>query len=167
MAGMIPRSNSATGNSTGSNFPEAPMDGKLYGRRMQRWDEITQAFYRGAFPDKQGLVSAHPSDISGAFAVVLDTGTFWIWSASGWADTGKNASGVGIEEAPKDGWPYVRQDGDWVKDKGGSGGVGKHAELPDLLPEGIAGDEANHITNAQLEFILDYVERRPVRPTNL
>ena len=48
----------------------------------------------------------------------------------------------------------------------GTGG-GKHAELPDLLPDGITGSEANHITDAQLEFILDYVERRPVRPINL
>lgn len=149
-------------------IPDAP-DEDLYVRTIGEWKKLTQAFYRGAFMDAPALIIAHPSDVAGAFAVVFESGTFWIWNGTGWVDTEKNASGVGIEEAPKDGKPYVRKDGDWAEQQGGGGGggVGKHAELPDLLPEGITGDEANHISNSQLEFILDYVERRPVRPTNL
>lgn len=166
MAGMIPRSNSSTGTSVGGGIPDAP-DNRLYLRTRGAWIESMQAYYRGVFVDKQGLISAHPSDIYGAFAVVLDTGTFWIWSAAGWVDTEKNASGVGIEEAPADDFGYLRKNKNWVRASSGGVGVGKHAELPDLLPDGITGDAANHITDAQLEFIKDYVERRPVRPTNL
>ena len=72
----------------------------------------------------------------------------------------------GLEKAPKKGMAVVSGE-NGVPVWGAPGnGVGEHADLPDLLPDGITGDEANHINNAQLEFINDYVERRPVRPVN-
>ena len=77
---------------------------------------------------------------------------------------------IGIEKAPNPNLAIMSDENGntvWKEVASSGGGVGEHAELPDLLPEGIAGDEANHITDAQLEFIKDYVERRPVRPTNL
>lgn len=55
-------------------------------------------------------------------------------------------------------------DMDWI-DAGS--GVGTHADLPDLLPSGIAAAEANHIDNAKWALVDTIEKARPLKPTNL
>lgn len=44
---------------------------------------------RGMFETAAALRAAHPTDVLGAFATVLDTMTLWIWNGADWADSGK------------------------------------------------------------------------------
>lgn len=44
---------------------------------------------RGTFETAAALRAAHPTDVLGAFATVLDTMTLWIWNGADWADSGK------------------------------------------------------------------------------
>ena len=44
---------------------------------------------RGTFETAAALRAAHPTDELGAFAIVLDTMTLWIWNGADWADSGK------------------------------------------------------------------------------
>lgn len=45
---------------------------------------------RGTFESAAALRAAYPTDVLGAWATVIETGTIWIWNGTGWADTGKN-----------------------------------------------------------------------------
>lgn len=102
----------------GGGIEEAPLDGKLYGRRMARWDPVptllTLIYYRGPFATPDELRAAHPTDIPGAYAVVSSTSSIWIWNHDKWEDTGATQTQAGILDAPKDGNTYGRKDGDWV-----------------------------------------------------
>ena len=103
---------------------EAPLDGKLYGRRMARWDEVpkllTLIYYRGPFATPDELKAAHPTDVPGAYAVVSSTSSIWIWNHDKWEDTGATQTQAGILDAPHDGKTYGRKDGDWVEAGGGT-----------------------------------------------
>lgn len=103
---------------------EAPLDGKLYGRRMARWDEVpkvyTLLYYRGPFATPDELRAAYPTDIPGAYAVVSSTSSIWIWNHDQWEDTGATQTQAGILDAPHDGKTYGRRDGDWVEAGGGT-----------------------------------------------
>lgn len=102
----------------GGGIEEAPLDGKLYGRRMARWDEVpkllTLIYYRGPFATPDELRAAYPTDIPGAYAVVSSTSSIWIWNHDKWEDTGATQTQAGILDAPHDGQTYGRKDGDWV-----------------------------------------------------
>ena len=103
---------------------EAPQDGKLYGRRMARWDEVpkllTLIYYRGPFATPDELKAAHPTDVPGAYAVVSSTSSIWIWNHDKWEDTGATQTQAGILDAPHDGKTYGRKDGGWVEAGGGT-----------------------------------------------
>lgn len=51
--------------------------------------EIDQGLYRGTFNTAADLAAAYPTDKAGAYAIVLATGTTWVWSGTEWTDTGK------------------------------------------------------------------------------
>lgn len=50
---------------------------------------IDQGLYRGTFNTAADLAAAYPTDKAGAYAIVLATGTTWVWSGAEWTDTGK------------------------------------------------------------------------------
>ena len=52
--------------------------------------------YRGAYEDAAALRAAHPADVLGAYATVLDTGTVWIWGGLDWTDTGHASAEIEI-----------------------------------------------------------------------
>ena len=74
---------------------------------------------------------------------------------------------IGIEKAPNPNLAIMSDENGNTVWKEPESRWGKHEALPDLSPSGIDPADANHITGEQLEFIKDYVNRRPVRPTNL
>lgn len=157
----------------GGGIEEAPLDGKLYGRRMARWDPVptllTLIYYRGPFATPDELRAAHPTDIPGAYAVVSSTSSIWIWNHDKWEDTGATQTQAGILDAPKDGNTYGRKDGDWVVT--GSGTVNEeqvvniikntqHNVLKSIQGgkmEGGQVTEAYHLTKEQWEQL-------PIRP---
>ena len=69
----------------------------------------------------------------------------------------------GLQEAPKDGKLYGRKNAGWSEViASGNAGASSHGELLDILGHG-----EMHISDDELNFITDYVERRPVKPVNL
>ena len=157
----------------GGGIEEAPLDGKLYGRRMARWDPVptllTLIYYRGPFATPDELRAAHPTDIPGAYAVVSSTSSIWIWNHDKWEDTGATQTQAGILDAPKDGKTYGRKDGDWVVT--GSGTVNEeqvvniikntpHNDLKSIQGGKVEDGkvtEAYHLTKEQWEGL-------PIRP---
>lgn len=168
---MLPRD---VGGGSGGGIEEAPLDGKLYGRRMARWDEVpkllTLIYYRGPFATPDELKAAHPTDIAGAYAVVSSTSSIWIWNHDKWEDTGATQTQAGILDAPKDGKTYGRKDGDWVEAGGGTVNEGQVTNIIKNTPhndlkaiqggkvEGGKVTEAYHLTKDQWEGL-------PVRPS--
>ena len=51
--------------------------------------KIDKGLYRGTFSTAADLAAAYPTDKAGAYAIVLATGTTWVWSGAEWTDTGK------------------------------------------------------------------------------
>ena len=168
---LLPRD---VGGGSGGGIEEAPLDGKLYGRRMARWDEVpkllTLIYYRGPFATPDELKAAHPTDVAGAYAIVLSTSSIWIWNHDKWEDTGATQTQAGILDAPKDGKTYGRKDGDWVEAGGGTVNEGQvtniikntpHNDLKAIQGGKIEGGkvtEAYHLTKDQWEGL-------PVRPS--
>lgn len=168
---LLPRD---VGGGSGGGIEEAPLDGKLYGRRMARWDPVptllTLIYYRGPFATPDELKAAHPTDMPGAYAVVSSTSSIWIWNHDKWEDTGATQTQAGILDAPKDGKTYGRKDGDWVEAGGGTvneeqvTNIIKNTPHNDLKAiqggkvEGGKVTEAYHLTKDQWEGL-------PVRPT--
>jgi len=79
-------------------------------------DEI-DTLYRGVYSDEAALAAAYPTDTTGAYAIVLSTGTLWICDGASWANSGKapetvpgvtptDAAGIRIEDVtiPAAGW---------------------------------------------------------------
>lgn len=168
---LLPRD---VGGGSGGGIEEAPLDGKLYGRRMARWDEVpkllTLIYYRGPFATPDELKAAHPTDVAGAYAIVSSTSSIWIWNHDKWEDTGATQTQAGILDAPKDGKTYGRKDGDWVEAGGGTVNEGQvtniikntpHNDLKAIQGGKIEGGkvtEAYHLTKDQWEGL-------PVRPS--
>lgn len=168
---LLPRD---VGGGSGGGIEEAPLDGKLYGRRMARWDEVpkllTLIYYRGPFATPDELKAAHPTDVAGAYAIVSSTSSIWIWNHDKWEDTGATQTQAGILDAPKDGKTYGRKDGDWVEAGGGTVNEGQVTNIIKNTPhndlkaiqggkvEGGKVTEAYHLTKDQWEGL-------PVRPT--
>lgn len=70
-------------------------DGKAWHLDTDSYNRfMNMQFYRGVFINPDALRAAHSTDVSGAYAVVLSTGTFWIWSseANAWIDTAVGAT---------------------------------------------------------------------------
>lgn len=168
---LLPRD---VGGGSGGGIEEAPLDGKLYGRRMARWDPVptllTLIYYRGPFATPDELKAAHPTDVAGAYAIVLSTSSIWIWNHDKWEDTGATQTQAGILDAPKDGKTYGRKDGDWVEAGGGTVNEGQVTNIIKNTPhndlkaiqggkvEGGKVTEAYHLTKEQWEGL-------PVRPS--
>lgn len=51
---------------------------------------------RGLFPDEAALTAAHPTDVAGAHATVVATGTMWLWNVAEakWKDSGQAPAGT-------------------------------------------------------------------------
>lgn len=158
----------------GGGIEEAPLDGKLYGRRMARWDEVpkllTLIYYRGPFVTPDELRAAYPTDVPGAYAIVSSTSSIWIWNHDKWEDTGATQTQAGILDAPHDGQTYGRKDGGWVV---AGGGTVSEDEVVNIIKntqhnilKGIQGGkvengrvtEAYHLTREEWEKL-------PVRPS--
>lgn len=168
---LLPRD---VGGGSGGGIEEAPLDGKLYGRRMARWDPVptllTLIYYRGPFATPDELKAAHPTDMPGAYAVVSSTSSIWIWNHDKWEDTGATQTQAGILDAPHDGKTYGRKDGDWVVV--GTGTINEeevillikktpHNDLKGIQGGKVEGGkvtEAYHLTKDQWEGL-------PVRPS--
>ncbi len=58
--------------------------------------ELSGSLYRGTFNTAADLAAAYPTDKAGAYAIVLSTGTTWVWSGAEWADTGKEPEQTSI-----------------------------------------------------------------------
>ena len=167
---LLPRD---VGGGSGGGIEEAPLDGKLYGRRMARWDPVptllTLIYYRGPFATPDELRAAHPIDVSGAYAVVSSTSSIWIWNHDQWEDTGATQTQAGILDAPHDGKTYGRKDGDWVEAGGGTVNEEQvtniikntpHNDLKSIQGGKVEGGqvtEAYHLTKEQWEGL-------PIRP---
>ena len=148
---------------------DAPADGNIHGRKDGAWTRIPNVaplmFYRGAKASPETLKAEHPTDVSGAYAVVLSTHTVWIWD-KGWVDTGETTTNAGIVDAPSDGKTYGRKNAAWVE--AGGGGIGDPKDIEHNSVSGIQGGrvedgrvvEAYHLSREEYEKL-------PNRPTIL
>lgn len=149
----------------GGGIDEAPLDGLLYGRKNAAWHEVpkltTLTYYRGAFANDATLKAEHPTDVSGAFAVVLATQTVWIWDGA-WTDTGTTTTNAGITDAPSDGKTYGRKNAAWVENQGG---IGSQTEV---IHNQISGLQGGKVENGQIteayHLTKEEWERLPFKP---
>ena len=80
-----------------SGRPGIGPDGAAWHLDTELYNRIKNSqFYRGLFTTGDALIAAYPVDVVGAYAIVLDTGTFWFWEglAIGWVDSGVAATDV-------------------------------------------------------------------------
>lgn len=73
-----------------NTVPEAPTDGKQYGRQSEDWTEIIhEGHYLGVFVDLASLQSAHPTANNGDTATVTTpSANLFYWNGAAWVDTG-------------------------------------------------------------------------------
>lgn len=112
-------------------------------------DDGAVTYYRGIFETEAALRAAHPTDTSGAYAVVTATDTMWLYTDD-WKDSGKppesvpgltptDAAGIDIEDVtiPATGWE---------RDAGDTSGYSYYYDLVDAELE---GDESAQIIPAR------------------
>ena len=64
---------------------------------------IGDSLDRGLFPDEAALTAAHPTDVAGAHATVVATGTMWLWNVAEakWKDSGQAPAGTPGPQGPQ------------------------------------------------------------------
>jgi hypothetical protein len=105
-----------------------PEQNEYYHLSREQYESLEQKYYRGVFDDEAALVAAYPTDVTGAYAVLLSTETFWVWNGTEWTDTGKGIDGLtNLPPGGTTGQVLTKasnEDGDaaWMDPTGGSGG---------------------------------------------
>ena len=158
-----------------------PNDGNTYGIRFNAstqtfvWVQVSgggeMKFYRGLYATEADLVAAHPTDVMGAYAIVLETQTFWIWGglAQGWVDTDSSALDIeGIPPGGVTGQVLTKRsnadgDADWADPAGGAGG--NHNDMSGI--QGGAPTERYHLTEAGAYLVDQWLRKAPDQPVNL
>ena len=167
---LLPRDPSGQGG----GIEEAPLDGKLYGRRMAHWDPVptllTLIYYRGPFATPEELKAAFPTDVPGAYAIVSSTSSIWIWNHDKWEDTGATQTQAGILDAPKDDKTYGRKNGGWVETGGGTINEEQVTNIIKNTPHNILkGIQGGKVENGQVteayHLTREEWEKLPVRPS--
>lgn len=112
----------------GGGIPDAPVDGKTYGRRNASWAEVGSG---GGIPDAPIDGKAYNRK-DGTWSEAVDTASFATKSdilgmvktvnGAGADSLGAVNIPVGIGDAPNDGKEYVRKDLNWVESTGGGSG---------------------------------------------
>ena len=131
---------------------------------------VNMQYYRGFFLNEEALKAAYPTDVQGAYAIVLSTGTFWFWEGAerGWVDTGEAVTEVvGIPPGGVKGQVLTKRsdaDNDVGWSDGGSGS-GVHNDLAGL--QGGLSTERYHVTEAGEEKVNQWVATAPDKPVNV
>jgi len=106
--------NLGTGGGDGSAFPDAPNDGKLYGRQSESWAEVV--IPEGGTGAGLVISDTEPTDkVEGMQWLDTTTSQVFIWDGDKWLEFPAGSSGGGIEEAPEDGKTYARKDAAWTE----------------------------------------------------
>ena len=114
------------GDGGGGSFPEAPVDGKQYGRQNAGWTEIVHTDGGGT---SAGITSSmvkleNPTRLPTGLENQQDANAYIAQSLDKLIDQDGNVIKGGIEEAPDDGSIYGRKNQDWVVVPTGGGGGG-------------------------------------------